>query len=47
MTDGSGNVLLLGGYLNQNTAEIVPRKKKEEEKKTTLVRIIVSFQTDS
>ena len=24
MTDGSGRVLLLGGYLNQNTAEIVP-----------------------
>ena len=34
MTDGSGRVLLLGGYLNSNTAEIVPGKKSEEEKKT-------------
>lgn len=32
MKDGSGNLLLLGGYLNQNTAEIVPSKESEEEK---------------
>ena len=33
MADGSGRVLLLGGYLNQNTAEIIPGKKSAEEKK--------------
>ena len=36
MTDGSSRVLLLGGYSNQNTAEIVPGKKYEDEKKKDL-----------
>ena len=30
LTDGSGNVLLLGGYTAHNTAEIVPRKRTDD-----------------